>query len=97
LNDDRWSGYWLNDDRWSGYWLNDNGWSGYWLNDDRWSGYWWNGTDIVRPKYWEINLLQCHSVHHKPPHWDRNKAYEVRSQQINCECGSPSVPVTAVS
>jgi len=31
---------------------------------------WWNDTDGGKPKYWEINLSQCHFVHQKY-HMDR--------------------------
>jgi len=27
--------------------------------------HWWNGTDRGKLKYWDINLSQCHCVHHK--------------------------------
>jgi hypothetical protein len=26
--------------------------------------YWWNDTDKGKPKYWEINLFQCHCAYH---------------------------------
>jgi hypothetical protein len=28
-------------------------------------GCWWNGTDSVRPKYWERSLVRCHCAPHK--------------------------------
>jgi hypothetical protein len=27
--------------------------------------HWWDDTERGKPKYWEINLYQCHFVYHK--------------------------------
>jgi len=29
------------------------------------TGRWWNDTNRGGPKFWEINMSQCHSAHHK--------------------------------
>jgi len=46
--------------------------------------HWWNSTDRGKLNYWEINLFQYHSVHHKS-YTDRSgiKAGPPRSKTVN--------------